>query len=203
MAFNPRWGPLSCLTWLNSGNSASSGIVNSSTVLNNNPLHLGVSNFCTKRISWLSTPSKIFSPGLTNVPSSLNRLKISSSSHSWKVPFLTVISLKISFFSVTVTIPDVWLKISFTTSVPASIHFISSIINREISLFISCVSWGIQSNVPPWLTSKPFLDDLAFLTLNPGAYFTNPPVFVRNLSSAKSAITSPLLILLPGVVFNL
>ena len=202
IAFKPKWGPLSCFTCSRSGNWASSGIVNSSTVLNKSPLHFGVSSLCTKRISSFWIPSIIFSPGLTSIPSSSKRFKTSSSSHSWNVPFLTVISRKISFFWVTVTIPEVWLNISLTTSVPASIHCISSIIRREISLLISWVSWGIHNNVPPWLTSNPFFADLAFLTLSPGAYFTSPPVFVLNLSSARSAMISPLLILLPGTVLR-
>jgi len=45
IAFNPKCGPFSCLTCDSWGNSAWSGIVNSSTVLNNKPLHFGVSNF--------------------------------------------------------------------------------------------------------------------------------------------------------------
>ena len=64
-----------------------------------------------------------------------------------------MISRRMSFFWVTDTMPAVWLKMSFTTSVPASIHWPSSIINREMSLLISWVSCGIQSRVPPLLTS--------------------------------------------------
>ena len=177
-------------------------MVYSSTGRSRSPLPSGVSTVWTNFIVSTDTPLATSSPGLTICPSPSKRSSALLSLIRRRSPPRTIISRRISFFWVTVTTPAVWLKISLTTSVPASIHWPSVIINKEISLLISWVSCGTHSKVPPLLTSYPFLAERAFLIAKPGANLTRPPVPVRKRSSASSAITSPLPILLPGMVFK-
>ena len=152
VALRFKEGPPDCLTAPNSGRWAASGMAYSSTGRSSRAPPSGVSTDSTNRIASALRPLAISSPGVTILPSA-NLLMVLLSETRCRVPERTMISRRMSFFWVTVTMPAVWLKMSFTTSVPASIHWPSSIINREISLLISWVSWGIHSRVPPLLTS--------------------------------------------------